>query len=84
MKDVDSRVFTKMLRKDGQTDSSVTISLCNFVGEGIKSNWKLKGNINAYYTKPFTIITVTNRVNVPPPLKMKITHGYNNGNTSIE
>jgi hypothetical protein len=31
LKDVDSRVFTRMLRKDG----SVTISLCNFIGEGI-------------------------------------------------
>jgi len=31
LKDVDSRVFTRMLRKDG----SVTISLRNFVGEGI-------------------------------------------------
>ena len=40
MKDVDSRVFTRMLRKegrqDGRTDGSVTISLCNFAGEGIK------------------------------------------------
>jgi carbamoylphosphate synthase small subunit len=32
LKDVDSRVFTRMLRKDG----SVTIFLRNFVGEGIK------------------------------------------------
>jgi hypothetical protein len=32
LKDVDSRVFTRMLRKDGR---SVTISLRNFVGEGI-------------------------------------------------
>ena len=31
LKDVDSRVFTRMLRKD----SSVTISLRNFVGKGI-------------------------------------------------
>jgi len=31
LKDVDSRVFTRMLRKDG----SVTIPLRNFVGEGI-------------------------------------------------
>jgi carbamoylphosphate synthase small subunit len=31
LKDVDSRVFTRMLRKDG----SVTISLRNFVGERI-------------------------------------------------
>ena len=31
MKDVDSRVFTRMLRKDG----SVSISIRNFVGEGI-------------------------------------------------
>jgi hypothetical protein len=37
LKDVDSRVFTRMLRKDGRTDGSVTISLCNFVGEGIIS-----------------------------------------------
>ena len=43
MKDVDPRVFTRMLRKDGRTegrkegrtDGSVTISLLNFVGEGI-------------------------------------------------
>ena len=39
MKDVDSRVFTRMLRKhgrmEGRTDGSVTISLRNFVGEGI-------------------------------------------------
>ena len=43
MKDVDPRVFTRMLRKDGRTegrkegrtDGSVTISLRNFVGEGI-------------------------------------------------
>jgi len=43
LKDVDSRVFTRMLRKDGwtegrtdgRTDGSVTISLRNFVGEGI-------------------------------------------------
>ena len=39
LKDVDSRVVTRMLRKDGRkegrTDSSVIISLRNFVGEGI-------------------------------------------------
>jgi hypothetical protein len=28
-------VFTRMLRKEGRTDGSVTISLRNFVGEGI-------------------------------------------------
>ena len=33
LKDVDSRVFTRMLWKDG----SVTICLRNFVGEGIIS-----------------------------------------------
>ena len=38
MKNVDSRVFTRMLRKDGRTDGRVTISLCNFVGEGIINN----------------------------------------------
>jgi hypothetical protein len=32
---VDSRVFTRMLRKDGRTDGSVTIFLRNFVGDGI-------------------------------------------------
>ena len=37
LKDVDSRVFTRMLQ-DGRTDGSVTISLRNFVGEGIKKN----------------------------------------------
>ena len=36
LKDVDSRVFTRMLQKDGRKDGSVTISLRNFVGEGIK------------------------------------------------
>jgi carbamoylphosphate synthase small subunit len=35
LKDVDSRVFTRMLRKDGRTDGSVTIFLRNFVGDGI-------------------------------------------------
>jgi hypothetical protein len=38
LKDVDSREFTRVLRKegrkDGRTDGSVTISLCNSVGEG--------------------------------------------------
>ena len=33
--DVDSRVFTRMLRKNGRKDGSVTISLRKFVGEGI-------------------------------------------------
>ena len=33
--DVDSRVFTRMLRKNGRKDGSVTISLSKFVGEGI-------------------------------------------------
>ena len=41
MKDVDPRVFTRMLRKEGRkegrTDGSVDISLRNFVGEGIIS-----------------------------------------------
>jgi len=36
LKDVDSRVFTRMLWKDGWTEGSVTISLRNFVGEGVK------------------------------------------------
>jgi carbamoylphosphate synthase small subunit len=40
LKDVDPRVFTKMLRKEGRTDGSVTISLRNFVGEGIIKNYK--------------------------------------------
>ena len=43
LKDVDSRVFTMMLRKDGwtngrkegRTDGSVTIAHRNFIGEGI-------------------------------------------------
>ena len=43
LKDVDFRVFTRILRKDewterrkdGRTDGSVTISFRNFVGEGI-------------------------------------------------
>ena len=37
LKDVDSRVFTRMLRKDGRTDGSVSISLRNFLGKGIIS-----------------------------------------------
>ena len=39
LKDVDSRVFTRMLRKDGREEGrkegSDTISLRNFVGKGI-------------------------------------------------
>ena len=39
MKNVDSRVVTRMLRKDG----SITISLRNFVGEGIiKQQWTIE------------------------------------------
>jgi hypothetical protein len=30
-------VFTRMLRKDGRMNGSITISLRNFVGEGITS-----------------------------------------------
>jgi len=37
LKDVDSRVVTRMLRKEGQTDGGITISLRNFVDEGIIS-----------------------------------------------
>jgi hypothetical protein len=41
LKDVDSRVFTRMWRTDGRKDGSVTISLRNFVGKGIiKTNFK--------------------------------------------
>jgi hypothetical protein len=46
--DVDSRVFTRMLRKDGRTDRSITISLRNFIGEGIKIPTKLEKH---YYIK---------------------------------
>jgi hypothetical protein len=39
LKEVDSRVFTRMLWKEGRTDrwtdGSIIISHCNFVGEGI-------------------------------------------------
>jgi hypothetical protein len=45
LKDVDPRVFTRMLQKDGKTDGSVTISLRNFIGEGIKTKNK-KFNID--------------------------------------
>ena len=41
LKDVDPRVFTRMLRKDGRTDGSVTISLRNFVGEGMKRKYSI-------------------------------------------
>ena len=40
LKDVDPRVFTRIVtdgRTEGRTDSSVTISPRNFVGEGITS-----------------------------------------------
>jgi hypothetical protein len=36
LKDVDPRVFTRIVTDDGRKDGSVTISLHNFVGEGIK------------------------------------------------
>jgi hypothetical protein len=55
LKDVDPRVFTRILwmegrtdgrkdgRKEGRTDGSVTISLRNFVGEGIiKQQWTIE------------------------------------------
>jgi hypothetical protein len=35
LKDGDSRVFTRMLQKEGRTGGSVTISHRNFVGKGI-------------------------------------------------
>ena len=53
LKDVDSRMFTRMLEADGRKDGSVTISLCNFVGEGIKSSHiecrSLLAPFNPYY-----------------------------------
>ena len=47
LKDVDSRVFTRMLRKDRRTEGSATISLRNFVGEGIKNfcDWLTNGRM---------------------------------------
>jgi predicted transposase YdaD len=59
LKDVDPRVFTRILwmegrtdgrkdgrkegRKEGRTDGSITISLRNFVGEGIiKQQWTIE------------------------------------------
>ena len=42
-KDVDFRVFTRMLRKDRRTDGNVSVSLRNFVGEGIKKQGQRKG-----------------------------------------
>ena len=60
MKDVDSRVFTRMLRKDGRTDGSVTISLRNFVGDGItkqsQKEEKKKTLTHNYRTTRFTSI----------------------------
>ena len=44
MKDVDPRVFTRMLRKDGRKEGHVTISLRNFVGKGIKKHIILESN----------------------------------------
>ena len=54
LKDVDPRVFTRLLQKDGRTegrkegrtDSSVTISLRNFVGEGIIISCKRVLNVH--------------------------------------
>jgi hypothetical protein len=40
LKDVDPRVFTRIVTDDGRKDGSVTISLHNFVGEGIKMYFK--------------------------------------------
>jgi hypothetical protein len=41
LKDVDTRVFTRMWWTDGRKDGSVTLSLRNFVGKGIiKTNFK--------------------------------------------
>jgi hypothetical protein len=37
-KDIDSRVVTRMWRVDRRKDGSITLSLHNFVGEGIKSS----------------------------------------------
>jgi hypothetical protein len=50
LKDVDPKVFTRILRKDGRTDGrkegrtdgSITISIRNFVGEGMKRDATLK------------------------------------------
>ena len=52
LKDVDSRVVTRMLQKDGRKegrpDSSVTISLRNFVGKGIINIPGLYNRMNWY------------------------------------
>ena len=56
MKDVDSRVFTRMLRKDG----SVTISLRNFVGKGIlKLLYKLYSDktLQHFFNPWFSVFT---------------------------
>ena len=62
LKDVDSRVFTRMLRKDGwkegRKDGSVTISLRNFVGEEIIVSLKLS-NHTKKYTQTGNIIELT-------------------------
>ena len=65
MKDVDSRLFTRMLGKDGRTDgrtdgltdSSVTISLRNFVGEGI-----IRRHITPLRERKYKIINVQGEV----------------------
>ena len=49
LKDVDSRVFTRMLRKDGQTDVSITISLRNFVGRRIIMSVRAFDIFQAYH-----------------------------------
>ena len=83
MKDVDPRVFTRMLqqegrkngrkdgRTDGRTDGSVIISLRNFVGEGIKrkSNTMAKGRrtSNTMAKRRRTSIDLQNI-----PIKLKI------------
>ena len=70
MKDVDSRVFTRMLRTDGRTDGrkdgrkegrkegrkdgSVTISLRNFVGEGITNQKHNTICVGHHYSQTYT------------------------------
>jgi hypothetical protein len=69
LKDVDPRVFTRMLRKGGRTEGrtygSVTVSLRNFVGEGIiKTNFKQIARVElkcVQYSEGDYILCMTSR-----------------------
>ena len=68
LKDVDSRVVTRMLRKDGRkegrTDGSITISLRNFVGEGIIRSIKALYRVDSEKMQPSSKMLTNDSLNV--------------------